>query len=137
MPTSPNPYRQGLDRNPANHVPLTPISLLEWVADAYPDHLAVVHGLGASAIRYCWRDVHQRARRLASKLTAIGIGDGDTVAVMLPNVPAMIDAHFGVPMSGAVLNCINTRLDAGIVAFILAHSDSKVLIADREYSATV
>jgi fatty-acyl-CoA synthase len=133
MPTVPNPYQQGLERNPANHVPLTPISLIEWVADVYPDRCAVVHG----AIRRSWRQVAERARRLASSLAALDVGDGDTVAVMLPNIPAMIDAHFGVPMSGAVLNCINTRLDAATVAFVLEHSDSKVLIADRESSAVV
>jgi fatty-acyl-CoA synthase len=131
MPTVPNPYRQGLERNPANHVPLTPISLVEWAADVYPEHCAVVHG----ALRRSWREQRDRARQLASSLAAIGIGDGDTVAVMLPNIPAMIDAHFGVPMTGAVLNCINIRLDAATVAFILDHSASSVLLVDREFAA--
>jgi fatty-acyl-CoA synthase len=132
MPTVPNPYRQGLDRNPANHVPLTPISLIEWAADVYPDHCATIHG----PIRRSWREQYRRARQLASVLAARDIGDGDTVAVMLPNTPPMVDAHFGVPMAGAVLNCINTRLDAANVAFILEHSDSKVFIVDREFSLT-
>ena len=133
MPTHPNPYRQDLDRNPANHVPLTPISLLNWAAAAYPQRVAVVHG----DLRRTWSEVRDRARRLASSLTRLQIGTGDTVAVMLPNTPPMAEAHFGVPMSGAVLHCINTRLDAATVAFVLDHSDSKVLILDREFSFTV
>src|SRR5688572_7983634 len=107
MPTDPNPYRQDLDRNPANYAPLTPLSLLEWAADVYPDHLAVIHG----PLRRSWAEVRERARRLASLLAAREIGDGDTVSVILPNTPPMIEAHFGVPMTGAVLNTINTRLD--------------------------
>jgi fatty-acyl-CoA synthase len=133
MPTHPNPYRQGLDRNPANHVPLTPLSLLEWAADVYPARCAVVHG----PLRRTWSEVRERSRRLASRLAAMGMGEGDTVAVMLPNTPPMIEAHFGVPMTGAVLHCINTRLDAATVAFVLDHSDSRVLIVDREFSGTV
>jgi len=133
MPTHPNPYRQDLDRNPANHVPLTPISLLNWVAAAYPDQVAVIHG----DLRRTWGEVRTRARQLASSLSRLDIGSGDTVAVMLPNTPPMAEAHFGVPMSGAVLHCINTRLDAATVAFVLDHSDSKVLIVDREFSLTV
>jgi len=133
MPTHPNPYRQDLDRNPANHVPLTPISLLNWVAAAYPDQVAVIHG----DLRRTWGEVRTRARQLASSLTRLDIGSGDTVAVMLPNTPPMAEAHFGVPLSGAVLHCINTRLDAATVAFVLDHSDSKVLILDREFSLTV
>ncbi|MEI7446341.1 MAG: acyl-CoA synthetase [Burkholderiales bacterium] len=131
MPTHPNPYRQGLDRTPANHVPLTPLSLLDWAADVYPDRLAVVHG----PLRRTWAEVRARARALAARLAAMDLGDGDTVAVMLPNTPPMIEAHFAVPMTGAVLHCINTRLDAATVAFVLGHSDSKVLIVDREFSA--
>jgi fatty-acyl-CoA synthase len=130
MPTDPNPYQAGLERNAANHVALTPISLIEWAADVYPDHCALIHG----PIRRTWRQVYDRARRLASSLAALDIGAGDTVAVMLPNIPAMVEAHFGVPMTGAVLNCINTRLDAATVAFVLEHSDSKVLCVDREFS---
>ncbi len=133
MPTVPNPYRQGLDRNAANHVALTPVSLLEWAADVYPDRIAVVHG----ELRRTWRELHARCRRLASALAAREIGDGDTVAVVLPNTPPMVEAHFGVAMAGAVLNCINTRLDASMIAFILEHSDSKVLITDREFAPAV
>jgi len=132
MPTTPNPYREGLDRNPANHVPLTPLSLLDWAADVYPERCAVIHGRQ----RLTWAQLRSRARGLASSLVAMDIGEGDTVAVMLPNTPPMIEAHYGVPMSGAVLHCINTRLDAATVAFVLEHSDSKVLIVDREFSNT-
>ena len=130
MPTHPNPYRQGLDRNPANFTPLTPVSLVEWAAEVYPDRCAVIHG----RLRRSWREVVERARRLASALVARDIGEGDTVAVILPNTPEMLEAHFGVPMTRAVLNSINTRLDAAMVAFILVHSDSKVLIVDREFA---
>ena len=132
MPTQPNPYRQGLDRNPANHVPLTPLSLLDWAADVYPQHCAVIHG----PLRRTWAELRERARRLASTLSSMDLGEGDTVAVMLPNTPPMIEAHYGVPLTGAVLHCINTRLDAATVAFVLDHSDSKVLIVDREFSLT-
>ena len=133
MPTQPNPYRQDLDRNAANHVPLSPISLVEWAADVFPDRCAVIHG----PLRYSWSQMLARARRLASVLAARDIGDGDTVSVVLPNIPAMLDAHFGVPMSGAVLNTINTRLDAATIAFQLRHSGAKVLIVDREFSPVV
>jgi fatty-acyl-CoA synthase len=133
MPTHPNPYRQGLDRNAANHVPLTPLSLLDWAADVYPERCAVVHG----PLRRSWSALRERARRLASSLAALDIGEGDTVAVMLPNTPPMIEAHYGVPMTRAVLHCINTRLDAATVAFVLEHSDSRVLIVDREFSPAV
>ena len=133
MPTQPNPYRQDLDRNAANHVPLSPISLVEWAADVFPDRCAVIHG----SLRYSWSQMLARARRLASVLAARDIGDGDTVSVVLPNIPAMLDAHFGVPMSGAVLNTINTRLDAATIAFQLRHSGAKVLIVDREFSPVV
>ena len=131
MPTHPNPYRQGLDRNPANHAPLTPVSFLRWAADVYPDRPALIHG----PVRRTWAELAERARRLGSALAARDVGEGDTVAVLLPNVPAMVEAHFGVPMTGAVLNSINTRLDAATVAFILGHSDSKVLIVDVEFAA--
>ena len=132
MPTQPNPYRHGLDPTAANHVALTPVSFLDWAADVYPERCAVIHG----PLRRTWRGLRERARRLASSLSAQSIGEGDTVAVMLPNTPPMIEAHFGVPMSGAVLHCINTRLDAATVAFVLEHSDSRVLIVDREFAGT-
>ena len=133
MPTTPNPYRSHLDRNPANHVPLTPLSLLAWAADVYPDRLAVIHG----DLRRSWAEVRRRAHRLASVLAQRDIGDGDTVAVILPNTPPMIEAHFGVPMTGAVLHTINTRLDAATVAFMLGHSGAKVLITDSEFAPMV
>ncbi|MCO5099321.1 MAG: acyl-CoA synthetase [Burkholderiaceae bacterium] len=130
MPTSPNPYRQDLDRNAANHVPLTPISLVSWAADVFPDRCAAIHG----TLRLTWSQMLERARRLASVLAAREIGLGDTVSVLLPNTPPMLDAHFGVPMTGAVLNTINTRLDASTVAFQLRHSGAKVLVVDREFA---
>ncbi len=133
MPTHPNPYRQRLDRNPANFVPLTPMSLVEWAADVYPERCAVIHG----PLRRSWRELYERSRSLAGALEAIEIGEGDTVAVVLPNTPEMIEAHYGVPMTRAVLNSINTRLDAAMIAFILKHSDSKVLIVDREFAPVV
>jgi len=133
MPTSPNPYELDLDRNPANYTPLTPISLLNWAADVYPGHLAVIHG----PLRRSWQEVRERSRRLASVLAARDIGAGDTVSVILPNTPPMIEAHYGVPMTGAVLNTINTRLDASTVAFMLEHCAAKVLITDREFSGVV
>ncbi len=115
MGTDDNIYRSGLERNAANFAALTPINLLEWVAEVYPSRCAVVHG----PLRRSWGELAQRSRRLASALRARGVGEGDTVAVMLPNTPPMIEAHYGVPMSGAVLNSINTRLDAATIAFIL------------------
>ena len=130
MPTHPNPYRQGLARNAANHVPLSPISLVDWAADVFPDRLALIHG----SLRLSWSQLRTRARRLASALAARDIGEGDTVAVMLPNTPPMVEAHYGVPLTRAVLNSINTRLDAATVAFILQHSGSKIVLVDREFS---
>ena len=133
MPTHPNPYRQGLSRNAANHVPLSPISLVDWAADVFPDRLALIHG----GLRLSWAQLRERARRLASALAARDIGEGDTVAVMLPNTPPMVEAHYGVPLTRAVLNSINTRLDATTVAFILQHSESKVVLVDREFSGVM
>jgi fatty-acyl-CoA synthase len=128
-----NPYQAGLDKNAANYVPLTPLTFIERSAHTYPQRLAVIHG----ARRYTWAETYARCRRLASALAAQGVGNGDTVAVMLNNTPEMYECHFGVPMAGAVLNTLNTRLDAESVAFTLEHGEAKVLIADREYSATV
>ena len=130
MPTSPSPYREGLTRQAANHAALTPLSLIAWAADVFPDHPAVVHG----DLSLSWRQFGDRCRRLASALAAREIGDGDTVAALLPNTPPMLEAHYGVAMAGAVLNSVNTRLDAAMVAFILEHSQTKVLIVDREYA---
>ncbi len=120
-------------KNAANHVPLSPLSFLARTASVYPDHLAVLHG----ARRFTWAETAARCRRLASALAARGIGRGDVVAVMAPNIPALFEAHFGVPLAGAVLNAMNTRLDAATIAFILAHSESKILLADTEYAETI
>ena len=128
-----NIFEVGLGRGPANCTPLTPLVFLPRTAAIYPDRVAVIHG----DRRISYRALHARARRLASALVARGIGAGDTVSVLLPNVPAMLDAHNGVPLLGAVLNAINTRLDARTVAYILGHGEAKVLITDREFSATV
>src|SRR5579863_6734357 len=130
MPTA---YDTDLDRNAANFQPLTPLSFLARAAGVYPEVTAIVHG------RRSWkyREFYSRARQLASALTRRGIKRGDTVAVMLANTPAMLEAHYGVPMAGAVLNTLNTRLDAIIIAFTLDHGEAKVLITDREFSKTV
>ena len=128
-----NPYDSDLDRNDANHVPLSPLGYLPRTAAVYPGHVAVVHG----ERRITWAETYDRCRRLASALARRGIGKGDTVAVMCPNVPAIFEAHFGVPMIGAVLNTLNTRLDAAALAFILDHAEGKVLITDREFSPII
>lgn len=128
-----NPYEQDLGRNAANHQPLTPISYLERAAKTYPGHVAIIHG----ASRVTYRDFWRRSLQLASALAQNGIGKGDTVTVMLSNTPPMLEAHFGVPMTKAVLHSLNTRLDAAIIAFQLDHADSKVLIVDREFSGVV
>jgi fatty-acyl-CoA synthase len=123
-------YDIDLDRNAANFQPLTPLTFLARAAEVYPDAIAIIHG----ARSWNYRDFHARAKKLASALARRGIKRGDTVSVMLANTPAMIEAHYGVPMAGAVLNTINTRLDAAIVAFGLDHAETKVLIIDREFS---
>ena len=129
----PNCYQAGLDKNEANFVALSPLSFIERSASVYPDRLAVIYG----ARRQTWRDTYARVCRLASSLQQRGIGTGDTVAVMLPNVPAMFEAHFAVPMTGAVLNTLNTRLDAEAIAFMLQHGDARVLLTDREFAGVV
>jgi fatty-acyl-CoA synthase len=126
-------YDQDLPKTPANFRPLSPLMFLERAAEVYPARTAIIHG--KTSMSY-W-SLHQRAKKLASALTRRKIGKGDTVAVMLPNVPAMIECHYGVPMCGAVLNALNTRLDATTIAFILDHGEAKILIVDREFSATV
>jgi fatty-acyl-CoA synthase len=126
-------YLVGLEKNAANYAPLTPLTFLERAAYVYPDRLSVVHG----DWRCTWRETYARCRRLASALARRGIGKNDTVAVMAPNVPAIYEAHFGVPMVGAVLNTLNTRLDAATIAFMLRHGGARVLLTDREFSATV
>ena len=122
-------YEQGLGRAAVNHVALSPLSFIERTAAVYPHYPAVVHG----SIRRNWAETYARCRRLASALAGRGIGQGDTVAVMLPNIPAMLEAHFGVPMISAVLNTLNVRLDAEAIAFMLQHGEAKVVIADREF----
>ena len=126
-------FSQGLQPAPVNHVALTPLSFIERTAAVYGDYPAVIHG----SIRRNWRETYQRSRRLASALAGRGIGQGDTVAVMLPNIPAMLEAHFGVPMIGAVLNALNVRLDAEAIAFMLEHGEAKVLITDREFHKVI
>ena len=128
-----NPYEIDLDRNAANHVPLTPLSFLRRTAAVYPERVAVVHG----PVRRTWRETYGRCVRLASALARRGIGQGDTVAVMAPNIPEAFEAHFGVPMAGAVLNALNIRLDAEALAFILEHGEAKVLLTDREFSGVI
>jgi fatty-acyl-CoA synthase len=126
-------YDRDLDRNPANFQPLTPLSFLARAGHVFAHRTAIIHG----AQRFTYGDFYARARRLASALSRHGITRGDTVSVMLPNVPAMLDAHYGVAMTGAVLNSLNTRLDAAMIAFILDHAETRVLIADREFSKVV
>ena len=127
------PFALGLEKNPANYVPLSPLSFLRRAAEVYPERLAVVHG----AQRHTWRQIYTRCRRLASALQRRGVGPDDTVAIIAPNVPAMFEAHYGIPMTGAVINALNTRLDPGSVAFMLRHGEAKVLLTDRELSGTV
>ncbi|SLN74288.1 acyl-CoA synthetase [Oceanibacterium hippocampi] len=126
-------YETDLGQNPANYEPLSPLTFLKRSAAVFPDRVAVIHG----PERYTYRETYARARRLASALAAHGIGRDDTVAIMLPNVPQMVEVHFGVPMCGAVLNTLNTRLDAKILGFILNHADAKVLITDTEFSPVI
>ena len=128
-----NIFNQNLDRNPANHQPLTPLTFLERAAHTFPNHVAIIHG----DLRRTYSQFYSRARKLASVLAQKGIGTGDTVSVVLANTPAMLEAHYAVPMTGGVLNCINTRLDAKIIAFQLDHSECKLLITDREFSSTI
>ncbi|MDD0838643.1 acyl-CoA synthetase [Curvibacter sp. HBC61] len=127
-------YDQDLPRNEANFAPLSPLGFIERAALVYPDRLAVVHGRGAQALRRTWAQTYARCRRLASALRQAGIGKNDTVAVMLPNTPPMVEAHFGVPMAGAVLNALNTRLDAETIAFMLDHGEAKAVIVDPEFT---
>jgi 3-(methylthio)propionyl---CoA ligase len=127
------PYDTDLDRNPANFQPLTPLGFLERAAAVFPDHTAIIHG----PLRRTYAEFYARARRLASALTTRGIKRGDTVAVLLANTPAMLECHYGVPMTQGVLNTLNTRLDAAVIAFSLDHGEAKVVITDREFSKTM
>ncbi len=128
-----NPYSIGLDKNDANFVALSPLSYIERTARVYPDRTAIAYG----SLKQDWRTTYDRCRRLASALKRRGVNEGDTVALMLPNVPAMVEAHFGVPMTGAVLNTLNTRLDSEAIAFQLQHGEAKVLLTDREFSSII
>jgi len=128
-----HPYALGLDKNAANHVPLSPLSYLQRSACVYPDRVAIAYG----GLRQTWAQTYERCRRFASALTRHGVSVGDTVAVMLPNVPAMFEAHFAIPMTGAVLNTLNTRLDGEAIAFMLQHGEAKVLLTDREFAPIV
>src|SRR3954471_19174184 len=129
----PGIYEQNLDRRAANYAPLTPLSFIARTAYTWPFRTAVVHGTR----RYTWAQTYARSCRLASALAHRGIGVGDTVAAMLSNTPEMIECHFGVPMTGGVLNTLNTRLDAEAIAFMLKHGEAKVLITDTEFAPTV
>ena len=128
-----NPYETALDRTQANYTPLTPLAFLRRAAEVFPHRVSVVHG----DFRTTWRETYARCRRLASALARRGVGRMDTVAVLAPNIPAIYEAHFGVPMAGAVLNTLNTRLDPQTIAFMLRHGEAKVLLVDREFAAVV
>jgi fatty-acyl-CoA synthase len=130
---SPNAFAQHLDKNTANYQPLTPLAFLERAAAVFPNHAAVIHG----SRRYTYAELYARARRLASMLATHKIGPGDTVSVMLPNTPPMLEAHYGVPMTGGVLHALNTRLDPAMIAFQLDHAESKVVICDREFAGVM
>ena len=130
---NPSIYEVGLDKNEANHQPLSPLPFLERAASVFPDHIAVVHG----NTKLTYAQFYRRCRQFASVLAARGIGRGDTVSVMLANTPPMLEAHYAVPMCGAVLHAINTRLDASVIAFQLEHGESKVLITDTAFSFTI
>ncbi len=126
-------YDQNLSRNAANHAPLSPLSFIERTAEVYPERLAIVHG----ELRQTWAQTYARCRRLASSLQRAGIAKNDTVAVMLPNTPPMVEAHFGVPIAGAVLNALNTRLDPETIAFMLDHGEAKAVIVDPEFATVI
>ena len=128
-----NIFEKGLGKGPANFVPQTPLGFLGWANHVYPNKVAVIHGSN----KYTYNEFSKRCLRLASALNKRGIKEGDTVAVMAPNSPPMLEAHFGVPMTGAVLNALNFRLDAETITFILEHGEAKVLIVDKEFSAVI
>src|SRR5689334_22808474 len=122
-----------LQRREANYVPLSPLSFLERAAAIYPDKPAVIHG----PVRLSYHTLYERCRRLADALRRRGVGRGDSVAIMAPNTPALLEAHYGVPMAGAVLNALNYRLDAAAIAFILAHGGAKIVLVDSEFAPTM
>ena len=129
----PNPYQTGLPKTPANYTPLSPITFLTRTAFVHPQRTSIIHG----ERHWTWAETYIRCCRLASALTKRGIGKGDTVSVMAPNIPAIFEAHFGVLMTGAVLNTINIRLEAEILSYIFEHAETKVLLTDREFSSVI
>ena len=131
--SAPNPYEEHLDKNLANYAQLSPLSFIERSAAVYPNHAAMIHG----DRRFTWAETYERCRRLAGALSKRGIGTGDVVAVMASNTPELFEAHFGVPMTGAVLNAFNVRLDAATIAFCLRHGEAKALLTDTEFSRTI
>ena len=128
-----SPYDTNLDKNGANHIPLTPLSFLERAKDVYPDYEAIVY----EDRKYTWSEVYKRATKFASALEKIGVGKGDTVSFLAFNTPEIFEGHYSVPMTGGVLNTINIRLDANTIAYILKHSDAKVLVVDRQLHVEV
>ena len=128
-----NPYETNLGKNAANFTSLSPLSFIKRTAAAYPLRTAVIHG----QIKRNWGQTYTRMKQLASALSERGIGIGDCVAIIAPNIPEMIEAHFGIPMTGGVINALNTRLDAATIAFILEHGEAKILITDTEFSPTI
>ena len=128
-----NNYDLGMEQNKANYIPLTPLSFLDRIKDVYPDYEAIVY----KKRKYNWKQVYDRCTQFASALTKIGIGEGDTVSIMAANTPEIFEAHYSIPMTGGVINTINTRLDAKTVGYILDHSDAKVLIVDRQFHNVV
>ena len=128
-----NPYNQGLDKNNANYVPLSPLSFIERTAVTHPHLPSVIY----NEQRFTWAQTYERCKQVASALHRLGIGDGDTVSTMLPNIPAMYEAHFAIPMTGAVLNTLNIRLNAESLAFMLDHSECKVIFVDPEFAEVI
>ena len=133
MSATQNQYDIGLDKTPANFVALTPLSFLARTAAIYPDHVSTVY----EGRVFTWSQTYARCRRFASYLAGRNIGHGDTVAVMLPNIPAMNELHFAVPMAGAVLNALNIRLDAASIAFQLDHGGAKIILVDPEFAGVI
>ncbi|MCW9034389.1 MAG: acyl-CoA synthetase [Rhodospirillales bacterium] len=132
MSSTNNIYSQNLDKHTANYAPLSPLTFLERTANVYPDRVSIIHG----EKQFTWSETYKRCRQLASALTKRGIGEGDTVAVMGNNTPETYETHFGVPMTGAVLNTLNIRLDAEAIGFMLNHAEAKIVLTDREFSDT-
>ena len=128
-----NNYNKDLDKNKANYIPLSPLTFIERIKDVYPNYEALIYGKR----KYTWLDVYKRVIKFASALEKIGIGQGDTVSIMAANTPELFEAHYSIPMTGAVINTINTRLDTKTVAYILKHSDAKVFIVDRQFNKIV